>query len=461
MLLSGVFWRIVIIEAILLVWSVGWRAYSQGGSLTELTLYALRIILLVGIIVAFVWFTLRSFLTARIIRPLEAIAEANRRLDEAANPNPECLLLPEEAPREIGDIARTRDRMLNTILKVSSERLKLVEFIRETFGRYVTPEVVEEILASPEGRSLGGRRKTVTILMSDLRGFTRLSEERDPEEVVRLLNRYLGRMSEVILAHHGLIDEFIGDAIMVIFGATTQKEDDPLRAVACGVAMQNELVRLNREIVEEGWPPLEMGIGINTGPVIVGNIGSDQRAKYGIVGSTVNTTSRIESNSIGGQILVGESTYNLVKDQVRAEGPKTVMMKGIPHPLVFYPVTAVGEPFSLRLDPVATGVRKTRLSLPLSCWLLEDKRIVGQPCQGETLAVSPNTIEARFKDRLEPLTDVMLRVDFCHDAHCFEDIYAKVVEVRESPEGPVHQLRITSMTEADRDLLDRWRQEVG
>ena len=295
-----------------------------------------------GITVAFVWLTLRRFLTSRIIRPLEIIAEANRRMDQSSTPSPECLVLPQETPREIWDIAATRGRMLDTLLEVSAERLRLMESVREVFGRYVSPEVVEEILSNPESRDLGGRRETVTILMSDLRGFTRFSQDRDPEEVVRLLNRYLGRMAEVISRYQGLIDEFIGDAIMVIFGAPAPKGDDPLRAVACALAMQRELAGLNREIVGEDWPPLEMGIGINTGPVILGNIGSSRRVKYGVVGAAVNTTSRIEANSLGGQVLIGESTYELTRETVRAEKPQTAMMKGIHRPLVFYPVTAMG-----------------------------------------------------------------------------------------------------------------------
>ena len=316
-------------------------------------------------------------------------------------------------------------------------------------------------MTKPEGRSLGGKRKTVTILMSDLRGFTRLSEERDPEEVVRLLNRYLGRMAEIILRYQGLIDEFIGDAIMVIFGATAPKEDDPLRAVACALAMQSELAGLNREIVAEGWPPLEMGIGINTGPVIVGNIGSAQRVKYGIVGAAVNTTSRIEANSIGGQVLIGEPTYNLTREVVRVEEPRTVMMKGIHRPLVFYPAVSMGPPYDLALPLGERETGEAKLNLPLDCWLLEDKRIVGQPCGGETLTFGRNTIEARLGDHIKPLNDVMLRVSFCLEAHCFNDIYAKVTQVQETPSGPVHRLRITSMAEEDRELLEKWKKETG
>ena len=460
-LLSGVLKRIVIVESVLLVILVAWRCLIEGGTLWDHVLFALRIITLVGIAVGIVWLSLHRFLTARIIRPLETIAEANRRLDRAETPDPEDLTLPPETPREILNIAASRRRMLHTLLEVSDNRLKQAQTVRETFGRYVTREVAEEILSNPESRSLGGRRETVTILMSDLRGYTRYAQEQDPEEAVRLLNLFLGRMAGVIQRFQGLIDEFIGDAIMVIFGAPAKRKDDPLRAAACALAMQQELAALNREILEAGGPPLEMGIGINTGPVILGNIGSASRVKYGVVGAAVNTTSRIESNSLGGQVLLGEATYDLIKDAVQVEKPRTAMMKGISRPLVFYPLLAVDEPYHLELPRPGTGPGETRLNLPLSCWLLEDKRIAARSCSGETLTFSGDGLTARLGEPVEPLRDVLLRLEFCLQAHCFRDIYAKVIRVEETPAGPVHQLSITSMAQEDRELLEKWRVEAG
>ena len=190
-------------------------------------------------------------------------------------------------------------------------------------------------------------------MMSDLRGFTGFSETRDPEDIVRLLNRYLERMSKVIIEYDGIIDEFIGDAILTVFGVPEEHDDDPRRAVACALAMQNELAELNNEITREGYPSLEMGIGINTGSVIVGNIGSEIRAKYGIVGAAVNMACRIESNTVGGEVLIGESTYRLVKELVTADPPHTVMMKGLKRPLVNYPVTAIGPPYGIKLIPAS------------------------------------------------------------------------------------------------------------
>ncbi|KKL69921.1 hypothetical protein LCGC14_2110070, partial [marine sediment metagenome] len=345
-LLRGIFWRILIIETILLIGSLIYRAITDPQSDPgDLFWYALRIILLTVVIILFIVVTFRIFLNKKIIFPLETIVEANRRLRDD-DPTASELELPADAPREIKEIVYSRAEMLKKILEVSKERLNLVNFIKETFGRYLSKKVVEEILESPEGQKIGGRRETVTILFSDLRGFTVLSETKDPEEMVQLLNQYLERMSKVILKYDGMIDEFIGDAILTIFGVPDKRNDDPARAVACGLAMQNALLELNTEIEKEGYPLLEMGIGINTGTVIVGNIGSEMRMKYGIVGSSVNTASRIESNTIGGQILIGESTFKLVKDLVTASPPQTVMMKGLKKPLVYYPVTEIGSPYN-------------------------------------------------------------------------------------------------------------------
>jgi adenylate cyclase len=173
-------------------------------------------------------------------------------------------------------------------------------FIRKTFGRYLTDDVVKSLLESPEGLKLGGERRKVTLMMTDLRGFTSMSGRLAPEQVVAMLNRYLGTMVEVIQEYQGTIDEFIGDAIFTLFGAPVQRDDDAERAVACAMAMQLALAGVNAQNRAAGLPEVEMGIGIHTGEVVVGNIGSDRRTKYGVVGSHVNLTARIESYTVGG-----------------------------------------------------------------------------------------------------------------------------------------------------------------
>jgi len=458
--LMGVFWRILIIEGILLIGTLIYAALTEDKGSIELFWYAIRILSLVAIIVLFMMITLKSFLEKRIISPLETIAVANKRFkndDSSARK----VSLPKDVPKEIKGIVSSRTKMLDTILKISEERLHLVKFIRETFGRYLSKKVVDEILESPNGQEIGGQRKTATIMMSDLRGFTSLSETRDPEDMVRLLNRYLERMSKVIMKYDGMIDEFIGDAILTVFGVPEEHDDDPLRAVACALTMQNELMELNNELMHEGYPALEMGIGINTGSVIVGNIGSEIRMKYGIVGTTVNIASRIESNTIGGQVLIGEDTYHLVKEWVTSAPTLAVMMKGLKKPLVIYPVTAIGPPYDVKLGFQAAGKNGIEISLPFHCWKVEDKKIASESMSGETITLNDNEITALTETHLEPLSDIKLIFDFCKDAHCFDDIYAKILSSKKQKDNFINLLRITSINQKDRDILKKWISEIS
>ncbi|MFO7715024.1 adenylate/guanylate cyclase domain-containing protein [Desulfosarcina sp.] len=453
-LLAGVFWRILVIEMILLAWSVGYKWVSEDAGSQELLWYALRIILLVVVILLFMMVTLRRFLEKKIIRPLEAVAEANLRLD-VSHPEGDNVPLDDDVAVEIREIVSTRAKMLAAILNVSNQRLQLVKFIKETFGRYLSHKIVDEILESPDGRRIGGRRQTVTVLMSDLRGFSDLSDSRDPEAMVRILNRYLEAMTQVIERYDGVIDEFIGDAILTVFGIPEEKDDDPARAVACALAMQQTLAHLNRDLVADNLPPLEMGIGINTGPVVVGNLGSETRTKYGIVGSVVNVASRIESNTVGGQVLVGEATFALVGQLVKAQPPMTVMMKGLKRPLVCYAVTAIGPPYRVHFS-VEAPVPLLEIRLPFQLWQLEDKKVVAGPITGETRQFSGAAFVVTAQVELAALTNVKLLFTFCQDAHCFSDIYAKVVDVENSGHPPVYRLHVTYMDQQDRELLTRW-----
>lgn len=204
--------------------------------------------------------------------------------------------------------------------------------------------------------------------MADLRGFTGLSEGMAPEDVFELLNRHLSRMSDVILEYDGTINDFIGDEFMVVFGMPKHRPDDPVRAVACAIAMQNELRRLNRELLADDLPTLEMGIGLNTGQVLLGNIGSDKRLKYGIVGSAVNTAARIQADATGGQVFLGQPTFELVREMVTATEHHTAWMKGLSQPLLIHSVTAVGPPYDIELEPTTPETAEIELSGSCSWW---------------------------------------------------------------------------------------------
>ena len=158
------------------------------------------------------------------------------------------------------------------------------QFIRETFGRYTSDDIVGVLLDLPEGLKLGGEKRQVTLLMSDLRGFTALAERLEATQVVALLNHYLSAMVEIIQRTGGTIDEIIGDAILVLFGAPVAMPDAAQRAVRCALEMQKAMREVNEYNFQMGWPEIEMGIGLHTGEVVVGNIGSTKRSKYGVVG---------------------------------------------------------------------------------------------------------------------------------------------------------------------------------
>lgn len=215
-------------------------------------------------------------------------------------------------------------------------------FIRSVFGRYVSDEIVDDLLERPDGLTLGGERRIVTVLMADVRGFTTLSERLAPEQVVSLLNGFLETMTEIIVHHGGTIDEILGDAVLVIFGAPVRHADHARRAVSCAVDMQLALPEVNARHKEMGLPMLEMGVGVHTGEVVAGNIGSRRRAKYGVVGSPVNMTARIESYTVGGQILVSSTAATAAGSDLRVDATMEVRAKGFNEPVTVYEIGGIG-----------------------------------------------------------------------------------------------------------------------
>jgi adenylate cyclase len=213
-----------------------------------------------------------------------------------------------------------------------------LDSIRETFGRYLSAEVVNEILKSPGGVELRGELREITVLVSDIRGFTRTTELLQPAQVLEMINRYLGQMTDIIMKHGGTIDEFTGDGILVFFGAPTLVPDHCMRAVACALEMQSAMEGLNKGNRQLGLPELQMGIGVNSGQLIVGNIGSEKRKKYGAVGSPINLAFRIQSEAEGGEILVSPAVFHNLGGELLVEGTKQCSLKGIEQTIILYRV---------------------------------------------------------------------------------------------------------------------------
>lgn len=229
------------------------------------------------------------------------------------------------------------------LLAREAELVERKDFIRRVLGRYVTDEVADHVLSSPEEFHIGGQRREVTILMSDLRGFTPMSDVLGPEKVVQILNHYLHHMVEIVLKWGGTIDEIIGDALLIIFGAPLEMPDHAKRAASCAIEMQQAMQELNELLKNEGLVEIHSGIGLNTGEVVVGNIGSEKRMKYSVVGSPVNLTARIEAFTIGGQILASKETCDQLGPEARIDGKLRVNMKGYSKPVSIYEIGGLGE----------------------------------------------------------------------------------------------------------------------
>lgn len=187
-------------------------------------------------------------------------------------------------------------------------RLAREEVARANYSRFMPEYVVKQLLEKPDSFRLGGINQTITVLFADIRGFTSLSEHENPEKIVRLLNRYFTAMSEIIFEFGGTLDKYIGDGLMAIFGAPTATPDDPKHALQTAVAMQKRLLILNKELRDDNFPEVHIGIGLHTGEAIIGYIGSEKRSEYTAIGDTVNLAARLESNALRGQILISDVT---------------------------------------------------------------------------------------------------------------------------------------------------------
>ncbi|HUB09197.1 MAG TPA: adenylate/guanylate cyclase domain-containing protein, partial [Myxococcales bacterium] len=227
---------------------------------------------------------------------------------------------------------------------LTEEREK--RFIREAFRYYLTASVMDAVLADPSRLKLGGEKRELTVLFSDIRGFTTLSEHLPPEQLVHMLNDYLTPMTDVVFENGGTLDKYMGDAIMAFFGAPVDQPDHALRACRTATQMLEKLAELKARWAAEGLPPIDIGIGINSGPMVVGNMGSQSRFDYTVMGDAVNLGSRLEGTNklYGTNAIMSESTFAQVKESVVARELDSVVVKGKEQPVRIYELIAVGVP---------------------------------------------------------------------------------------------------------------------
>jgi adenylate cyclase len=243
-------------------------------------------------------------------------------------------------PVRTGDELEELGERFNEMVEGLEERDQL----RTTFGKYMTESVMSHLMANKV--RLGGDLLPVTVLFSDIRGFTATSERLDAQTLVALLNEYFAEMVEIVMDHGGVVDKYIGDAIMVVFGAPVPREDDALRAVRAALAMRRALARLNERLEARGVAPIRTGIGIHSGDVVAGNIGCERRMEYTVIGDAVNLASRLESctKDVGADVVISGTTYGLVRDEIDGRFLQTISVKGRAQTVEVYAVPDPGDP---------------------------------------------------------------------------------------------------------------------
>jgi class 3 adenylate cyclase len=232
---------------------------------------------------------------------------------------------------EIGQLTKSFNEMV--------VGLRERDLLSNTFGRYMDQEIAQKLMQRPEATRLGGEKRQVVIMFSDIRGFTPIAETLSPEATIQLVNGYFSQMVEVLRRHHGIIIDFLGDAILAFFDPL----DGPLvpvvrDALHCALEMQQNMPEVNLAGVGQQLPPLHMGIGLHAGEVVVGNIGSETRAKYGIVGAAVNLAHRLQAQARGGEVVISEAVYRLVQSEVKISREFEARLKGIQKPVPLFVV---------------------------------------------------------------------------------------------------------------------------
>jgi len=239
--------------------------------------------------------------------------------------------IPEKSNDEMGDLVRSFNMM--------ASELKKKEVLKGIFDRYVSPQVADEILKEPDKIRLGGERRDVTVFFADIRGFTSLSRKMLPEQTVEMLNRYFTLLTEIIFRFEGTVDKFIGDAVMGIFGSPIRSDNHLEQGVKAAAAIKKAIDTVNLSRGAKGQSPIRMGLGVDSGEVIVGNMGSKSRTEFTAVGDSVNTASKLADLAGGGEILITAPVYEKLRDRVSAVPMPGVVIKGFEKPLILYSVT--------------------------------------------------------------------------------------------------------------------------
>ena len=347
---------------------------------------------------------------------------------------------------DITELTQMRDAVMamEKIRKLNESLALRNRVLQETFGRYLSDDIVREILESPDGWKLGGQKRTLTIMMSDLRGFTMLCERMQPQDLIAMVNHYFSEMYEEISRYNGTLIEFLGDGMFVIFGAPVTTDTHASDAVAAAVGMQSRMKAVNEWNAERGFEPLSMGIGINTDAVILGNIGSERRTKYGVMGAAVNLAGRIESYTTEGQILISSATRAMIREDLEVDFTLDIIPKGVQETTTVYGVSGIGAPYDLHLEKKTERLRQLPVPAAADFYYLDGKHVSGEKKQGMILSVSDNEMVLQTEEDLSVYENLKIDIG--------DALYAKITQ----KENDLFTLRLT----AKPACFDAWMEKV-
>lgn len=289
---------------------------------------------------------------------------------------------------------------------------------------------IGELLHAAMHTMQSAESRPVTILLSDLRGFTAVAEKYTALEMVAALNRYFKRMSEIIIRHGGTIDKFMGDAIMALFGAPQTHVHDLESALACAIEMQMAMLDINEDNKRFGMAPFYMGIGINTGNVVAGHLGSILHSEYTVIGDQVNLASRVEAHSLRGQILLSENTYRIAREFIEIGDVNEVKVKGKKGAVRMYELLATQRP-----TPLVAPAREIRNSprvevdMPLAFQVLSGKTVLPEEYLGRVIDISYGGMSIVSPVPIEPFSDIKIVLSVSLLGSSLSEIYAKVLRV--------------------------------
>ena len=341
---------------------------------------------------------------------------------------------------------------------------KVVSTLQETFADFNLKKgpldhstICQEVFNRLEGLKVQKKcsladveSKEVTVVLTDLRGFTSITEQFSALEVVDMLNRYFTVMCEIIYRYGGTVDKFVGDSIMALFGAPFSNENDVINALCCAVEMQIAMNDFNAENKKRGLPDQYMGIGVNTGLVIAGKIGSKLHSEYTVIGDEINLTSRIEAYTLRGQILISDNTYRKAKELLSVNEPIHISVKGKRNPLCIYELVAIGEPYNLCVpDREIRRSLRARVNIPFKFHICIGKIVSSDTHEGRILNISTGGMRACTLTEIEPHLNIKFRLNPSITGVKDDDIYGKIIKVVKKHELYEANIEFTAISSTD------------